>query len=194
MTAAWPLLPPRTGAIDRPPRSLHARHIQPPPCASPCRAVCAKEKRSLLFPRQPAHSALLSPSASAPSLPCSFAPSTEVLTTAHRSRAPRSHAKPAAEPPSAARHHRSTEPAPSFGCRGRLPVECHLRPPMCSSVTAVTSARAHRRSTNLEPAPSTSSPAYCHWFPTTGLLHRREPTMVSPSAACAPNRDPHLRG
>jgi hypothetical protein len=65
---------------------------------------------------------------------------------------------------------------------------------MCSSVTAATFARAHRRSMNPEPAPSTSSLACHHRFPTADLLHHRETPMVSPSTACAPNRDPHLQG
>jgi hypothetical protein len=144
--------------------------------------------------RMSTNSALLLRSASAPSSPRSSAPSAEVLTTAHRSQAPLSHAKSAAEPPSTARNRRSTEPAASFSCQGCLPVNRHLRPPMCSSVTAATSARAHRHSTNREPAPSTSSPACHRQFPTTDLPHHREPTTVSPSTTYAPNRDLHLRG
>jgi hypothetical protein len=143
--------------------------------------------------RTPAHSTLLSSSASTPSSPHSSAPSVEAPTTPHRSRAHLSHAKPAPEPPSAARNHRSTELAASFGCRGHLPIERHLQPQTCSSVTAVTSAQAHRYSTNPELALSTSSLACHRCFPTADLLRRCEPTMVSPSAAYAPNRDPHLR-
>jgi hypothetical protein len=169
--------------------------MQPPPCASSRRAVSPKEKSFSPLPT----TATKRP----PTLLCScclplllhrHAPLLKALTTAHRSRAPLSQAKPVAEPPSATRNCRSTEPAVSFTCRGRLPVERHLRPPMCSSVTATTSARAHRRSTNPEPAPSTSSPAYRRRFPTADLLHHREPTTMSPSATYAPNRDPHLRG
>jgi hypothetical protein len=47
---------------------------------------------------------------------------------------------------------------------------------------------------NPEPTLSTSSPACRRRFPTIDLRRCREPTMVSPSAAYAPNRDPHLRG
>jgi hypothetical protein len=144
--------------------------------------------------RTPTHSALLSPSASTPSLSCSSAPSAEASTTPHHSRAPLSHAKSAAEPPSIVRNYQSTKPTASFGCRDRLPIECHLQPSMCSSITATTSARAHRRSTNPEPAPSTSSPTCRRRFPTINLLRRHEPTTVSPSTAYAPNQDPHLWG
>jgi hypothetical protein len=99
------------------------------------------------------------------------------------------------EPSSSVGNHRSTEPtAFFFTCRGRLPIECHLRPLTCSSVTAATSTRAHRRSTNPEPTPSTSSPAYHRRFLTTDLLHRCEPATVSPSTTYAPNWDPHLQG
>jgi hypothetical protein len=60
------------------------------------------------------HSTLLSLHSSAPSLPHSFAPSTEAPTTPHRHRVPLRHAKPAAEPPSAASSRRRPEPATSF--------------------------------------------------------------------------------
>jgi hypothetical protein len=42
--ASQPVLPPRVGTVDRPPRPLQARRMQPPPCASsPC-AIGPKEK------------------------------------------------------------------------------------------------------------------------------------------------------
>jgi hypothetical protein len=183
MAAARPLPPLHASAVDRPPRALHRRSE---------REVVLSSSHD--GHRTPAHSALLSPSASAPSSPRSSARRAEALTTAHHSHVPLSHAKPAAKPPSAARNRRSTELATSFTCRGCLPVDHHLRPPMCSSVTATTSARAHRCSMNPEPAPSTSSLACRHRFPTTNLLRRCGPTTVSPSAAYAPNQDPHLWG
>jgi hypothetical protein len=105
------------------------------------------------------------------------------LVTLDRSCAPLSHAKLAAEPLSSARNRRSTEPATSFVCWGHLPIECHLRLPMCSSATAATSTRAHRRSMNPEPASSTPSLSCRHRFPTADLLRRREPATVSPSRA-----------
>jgi hypothetical protein len=166
--------------------------MQSSPHASPRRAV---EKPSLLFQRQPPNAAtpLLSLRSTAPSSPHSSAPSTEAPTTPHRSRVPLRHAKPAVEPPSAARNCRSTELAASFSCRGCPPVERHLWPPTCSSVTVATSAQAHRRSTNPESVLSTSSPDCRHWFPTSDLLCRCKPTTMSPSTAYGPNRDPHLR-
>jgi hypothetical protein len=100
----------------------------------------------------------------------------------------------ASKPPSATRNRRSTEPITSFGYRGRLPIECHLRPLTCSFITTTTSARAHHRSTNPEPVLSTFSLAYRCRFPTVDLLRCCEPTTVSPSATYAPNQDPHLRG
>jgi hypothetical protein len=130
----------------------------------------------------------------APLLPHLRTPLLQALTTLHHSHVPLSHTEPAAKPPSATRNHRSTESATSYGCHGHLPIERHLRPPTCSSITTATSARAHRRSTILEPALPTSSPASRHWFPTTNLHRPCEPTTVSPSTAYAPNRDPHLRG
>jgi hypothetical protein len=129
-----------------------------------------------------------------PLLPHRHAPLLQAPTTQHHSHVPLSHVEPAAEPPYAARNRRSTESAASFGCRGCRPDERHLRPPTCSSVTVATSVRAHLRSMNLEPTLSTSSPPCRRRFPTTNLRRCREPTMVSPSAAYAPNRDPHLRG
>jgi hypothetical protein len=80
-------------------------------------------------------------------------------------------------------------------CPPQATVEAPSRsPPTCFSVTAATSARAHRRSTNPEPALSTSSLACDHRFPSADLRRHREPTTVSPSTAYAPNRDPQLRG
>jgi hypothetical protein len=196
-TATQPLSPPHVGAADRPPRLLHAWCMQPPPHAWPCCSVSPWEKPSLLFPRQPpneTHSALLSPRSSAPTSPHFSAPSAEVPTTLHRSHAPLRHAKPVAKPLSTTRNHWSTESAASFGCRSCPPTERHLWPSTCSSITTTTSARAHCRSMNPEPVLSTTSLACCRQFPTTDLLHRREPTTVSPSAAYAPNQDPHLRG
>jgi hypothetical protein len=76
----------------------------------------------------------------------------------------------------------------------RPPIEHHLQPPTCSSITAATSASAHCRSMNPEPVLSTSSPACRRRFPTADLRRCREPTTVGPSTAYAPNRDPHLRG
>jgi hypothetical protein len=64
------------------------------------------------------------------------------------------------EPSSSVLNHQSVELAAFFFTyRGRHFIKRHLWPPTCSSATAATSARAHRRSTNPEPAPSTSSPA-----------------------------------
>jgi hypothetical protein len=129
-----------------------------------------------------------------PLLPHHRAPLLQAPTTPHHSRAPLSHAKLASEPPSSARNRRCTEPTASFSYRGCLPVERHLRPPTCSSITTMTSARVERRSMNPESVLSTSSPACRRRFPTVDLLRCRVPTTVSPSAAYAPNRDPHLRG
>jgi hypothetical protein len=138
--------------------------MQPPPHASPRRAVSPWEKPSLLFPRQSqndTHSALLSPHSSAPSA--------EAPTIPHRSRVSLRHAKPATEPLCTASNSQSTEPAASFGFRGYPPIEHHLQPPTCSSITAATSARAHRRSMNpsrrspplLRPAVAGSPPLTC---------------------------------
>jgi hypothetical protein len=105
-----------------------------------CRRSCLSSSRdSRQTPPTPlcSHHALVLPRRRTPLL--------QALTIPHRSHAPLHHAMPAAEPPSAASNRRSTEPAASFGCRGRLPIERHLRPPTCSSVTAATSARAHRQ-------------------------------------------------
>jgi hypothetical protein len=170
--------------------------MPPLPRASSRRAVGPKEKPFFPLPvtATRCQPTLLSPCASTPSSPRSSAPSEEALTTAHRSRVPLSHAKPAAEPPSTTRNRRSTEPAASYTCRGHLTIERHHRPLTCSSVTAATSARAHRFSMNPEPAPSTSSLACHHRFPTADLLHRHEPTTMIPSAAYAPNQDPQLWG
>jgi hypothetical protein len=170
--------------------------MPPLPRALSRHAVGPKEKPFFPLPvtATRCQPSLLSLCTSTPSLPRSSAPSEEALTIAHRSRLPLSHAKPAAEPPSATRNHRSTEPAASYTCRGHLTIERHHRPLTCSFVTTATSARAHRFSMNPEPAPSTSSVACHRRFPTADLLRHHEPTTVSPSAAYAPNRYPHLWG
>jgi hypothetical protein len=171
--------------------------MQPPPRASPRRTVGRWETSSLFFPQQPSSDATLLCSHCAPLLPHCYTP----LLQAPKRRPPRTalvclcatSSRPLSHrPPQAIR--RSTEPAASFGCRGHPPIERHLWSPTCSSITAATSARAHRHSTNPEPALSTTSPVCRRRFPTADLHHHLEPTMVSPSAAYAPNRDPYLRG
>jgi hypothetical protein len=174
--AAQPLPPPRVGAVDRPPRPLHMKRMQPPPRASSPLAVGPKEK-PVLSSFNNSRRVLAAPFCL--SL-CSSAPSAKGLTTAHRSCVPLSHAKPAAEPPSTARNYWSTEPATSFICWGCLPIEHHLQSPMCSSITVATSAWAHCRSTNPEPAPSTSSPACRRQFPPSTYFTAASPSRWAP--------------
>jgi hypothetical protein len=50
--AMRPLPPPHADAVDQPPCPLHARHMQPPPRASPHCVVGLWEMPSLLFSRQ----------------------------------------------------------------------------------------------------------------------------------------------
>jgi hypothetical protein len=165
-----------------------------------CRPVCLilspSVRRRSTFPPLPATAAKLPPHSALPlaALLCSKRRNVDHLAPPSCASKPRQ-ASHDTEPPSSVGNHQSAELAAFFfTCKGRLPVECHLRPPTCSSITAVTSARAHCRSTNPEPTPSTSSLACRRWFPTVDLLRRREPATVSPSAAYAPNRDPHLQG
>jgi hypothetical protein len=116
--------------------------------------------------RTPAHSTLLSPSASAPSSPHSFAPSVKVPTNPHRSCAPLSHAKLTVEPPSAVRNRRSTEPAASFGCGDHLPVKRHRRAPPSPQrpppeLTAAPQTLSRRSPPLLCPAVASSPPPIC---------------------------------
>jgi hypothetical protein len=115
------------------PRATHAAAAS---CVFSSRYRSEREACSILFPQQPpsTHPLCLSPSAFAPSVE-RWPPHTALVHL----RAPLSHAKPVAEPLFFARNCWSTEPAASFSCQGRLPVEHHLWPPKCSSVTAATS-------------------------------------------------------
>jgi hypothetical protein len=176
------------------PTGRHIRSMRDACSRRPVRHPVALSRSRLSSSRDSRRTPPLHCSRCAPLLPRHRTPLLQAPTTSHRSRVPLRHAKPVVEPPSAARNRRSTELAASFSCRGCPPVERHLWPPTCSFVTATTSAQAHRRSTNLELALSTSSPACRRRFPTVDLRHYHEPTTVSPSATYASNQEPHLRG
>jgi hypothetical protein len=83
--------------------------------------------------------------------------------------------------------------SPSSSTTGHLIVD-GPHPLMVASMTTSSSFPLTPRTppTN-ELAPSTSSPTCRHWFPTTDLLHHREPATVNPSATYAANQDPTSR-
>jgi hypothetical protein len=141
-------------------------HAPAAPCITPSRCQFVGDVVSPLpvTTAERRHSALLSPRSSAPSSLHSIAPSTEAPTTPHHPRVPLRHGKPTVEPLSTAGNHQSTEPAASFSCRGRPPVERHLRPLTCSSVIAATSpprTPSRRSPPLLWPTVAGSQPPTC---------------------------------
>jgi hypothetical protein len=198
-TAARPLLPPRIGAVDRPPRPLHTRRMQPPPCASSLRAAGLKEKLFSPLPsiatEHPPTPLCLSPSTSAPSSPllcrrCAAAPQ-DPLAIAREPHIIAEQVLPTLGQVNNQRA-RTSSVSPTFLCHSQLLIGRSTPTKSTPFATSPSTTTAWGTSPT-SPASPTSAPLTPHRSPTFRRAHRHyEPTPVSLPPSKTPNWVPHL--